>query len=182
MKRKLTILITLAFIFNSFVISNQEKIKGWTLFVNGGNASSYKFSVVYDEFRKSKVGYLKSMDEVKNKSGLVYQNFIPTDYKNKRVRISAFIKSVNVDKWCNFWIRIDDKNHKKALKIKTLRKNSIKGNTDWKKYEFDLEFPEASADFSFGVILIGNGEIYFDDFAFEIIDINNDSNKKTSVY
>jgi hypothetical protein len=47
---------------------------------------------------------------------------------------------------------------------------SIKGTTDWTKYEIVLDVPLNSSNLAYGALLVGTGQIWFDDIKFEIVD------------
>ena len=47
---------------------------------------------------------------------------------------------------------------------------TIKGTSDWKKYEIVLDVPEKASNIAFGVMLGGTGQVWFDNIKFEIVD------------
>ena len=51
-----------------------------------------------------------------------------------------------------------------------MQNRSVKGNTEWKKYEIVLDVPENAAKLAYGALLSGTGQIWFDDVNFEIVD------------
>jgi len=106
-------------------------------------------------------------------SGNLMQNFPPDAYINKRVRMSAYMKSNNVD-WASFWLRVDQNGSNKPLAFDNMidgkEKRPVKGTTEWKKYEIVLDVPEKASNIAFGVMLGTTGQIWFDNFKFEIVD------------
>ena len=53
-----------------------------------------------------------------------------------------------------------------------LQNRPIKGTTDWKKYEIVLDIPSDSKSINYGVLLSGDGKVWFDDFRLEEVDDN----------
>ncbi len=44
---------------------------------------------------------------------------------------------------------------------------AVKGTTDWKEYSIVLDVPENSKSINYGVLLGGDGEVWFDSFKLE---------------
>ena len=49
---------------------------------------------------------------------------------------------------------------------------AVTGTTEWKKYEIVLDVPEGASQISYGALLRGTGQIWFDKLNFEIVDTN----------
>lgn len=45
----------------------------------------------------------------------------------------------------------------------------IKGSIDWARHEIVLDVPKESGDIAFGVLLAGTGQVWVDDFRFEVV-------------
>ena len=105
--------------------------------------------------------------------GNLMQNFLPDKFLNKRVRMSGYMKSKDAD-WASFWFRVDQNGSSKSLAFDNMidgkEKRPIKGTTDWKKYEIVLDVPEKASNIAFGVMLGTNGQVWFDNLKFEIVD------------
>jgi hypothetical protein len=107
--------------------------------------------------------------------GNLMQYFEAEKYIGKRLRMSAWMKSKDVTTWAAFWMRVDQANSSQQLAFDNMMEGGkenrpIKGTTDWKKYEIVLDIPEKASNIVFGTMLMGNGQIWFDDFKFEIVD------------
>jgi hypothetical protein len=50
------------------------------------------------------------------------------------------------------------------------KNRSIKGTTDWTRYEIVLDVPANASNLAYGALLVGTGQIWFDDIKFEIVD------------
>ncbi len=102
--------------------------------------------------------------------GTLMQHSMPDKYLGKRVRMTGYMKSQDVDGWGGFWFRVDGKEKGKVLSFDNMQNRSVKGNTEWKKYEIVLDVPENAAKLAYGALLSGTGQIWFDDVNFEIVD------------
>jgi hypothetical protein len=46
---------------------------------------------------------------------------------------------------------------------------SLKGTTDWEKYEIILDVPDNASNIAYGILLVGTGQIWVDNMNFEIV-------------
>ena len=93
------------------------------------------------------------------------------NYLGKRLRLSGYIKSEDVEGWSGMWMRIDGENYMQ-MGFDNMRNRPIKGTSDWKKYEIVLDIPPDSKSINYGVLLNGDGKVWFDDFKLEEVDDN----------
>ena len=87
-------------------------------------------------------------------------------YRGKRLRMSAFMKTENLDGSAWLWLRIDGK--KKSI-LDNMSDRPIKGTNDWGKYECVLDVDKDAVNLVFGLGFGGNGRAWVDDFQFEIV-------------
>jgi hypothetical protein len=114
-------------------------------------------------------GTIKSIEPKVKGWGTLMQDCSPEKFLGKKVRMTAYMKT-NVKDKATFWMRVDKRNgQNKPLAFDNMMKRPIKGITDWKKYEIILDVPSNAFNISFGAILVGGGQIWFDNFSFEII-------------
>ncbi len=78
------------------------------------------------------------------------QSISAENYLDKRLRLSGFIKSKDVNGWSGMWMRIDGDNGKQ-LGFDNMQTRPIKGTTDWKQYEIVLDVPANSKTINYGV-------------------------------
>jgi hypothetical protein len=97
------------------------------------------------------------------------QTFKADTFRGKRIRLSGFVKSEEVNDWAGLWMRIDGP-AKEILGFDNMQSRSIKKTTDWKKYEIVLDVPELSQEIAFGMLLSGGGQVWMDDLKFEVVD------------
>ncbi len=100
--------------------------------------------------------------------GTLFQKIRSINYRGKRVRLTAYIKTKNVAKWASMWMRVDGLGNKQ-LSFDNMRNRPIKGTTDWTKYQIVLDVADESYNISFGLLLDGEGKIWGDDFQLEVV-------------
>jgi len=83
----------------------------------------------------------------------------------KKMRLSAQIKS-EVVAWAALWMRIDGADGE-ILGFDNMQKNPIKGCTDWNYYECVLDVSSGAKAVAFGVLLSGEGKVWFSKVALE---------------
>lgn len=97
------------------------------------------------------------------------QQFKAEKYLGKRIKLSGFIKSKGVDGFCGFWMRVDDALGD-VLQFDNMSDRPIVGDTEWNHYYIVLDVPKNSAVISFGVLLLGKGQVWIDELKFEEVD------------
>ncbi len=81
------------------------------------------------------------------------------EYRTKRIRLSAYVRTEDVEKWAGLWMRIDSRD-RRSLAFDNMENRAIKGTTDWTRYEVVLDVPEAATLISFGTLLEGDGKVW----------------------
>lgn len=106
--------------------------------------------------------------------GTLMQTIKADKFLGKRIRMSGYIKSKNVTEWSGFWLRVDNVDYTKALAFDNMRDGktdrAVRGTSNWSKYDIVVDVPEEAASISFGALLFGPGQIWFDNLEFEIVD------------
>jgi len=119
---------------------------------------------------------IKSTKKRINGFGTLMQNCLPDKYLGERVRMTAMVKTKDVTTWAGIWMRVDEQVAKTNISFDNLKDGkedrSIKGTTNWKKYEIVLDVPFEATNIAYGALLVGTGQVWFDDVKFEIIDKN----------
>ncbi|MEI7961620.1 MAG: hypothetical protein WCI04_04770 [archaeon] len=146
--------------------------KGWTS--GGTDLTEYEMGIDKGAGQDGKnAATLKSIKKGKD-FGTMFQNCLPDKFIGKRVRMTAFVKTKDVEGWAGLWFRIDGEGSKDFLGFDNMKDGkkdrSIKGTTDWTKYEIVLDVPPKSTNLAFGALLAGKGQIWFDKFNFEVVD------------
>jgi len=102
------------------------------------------------------------------------QTFDAEMYQGKKVKLTGFIRSEEVKSWAAMWMRVDDA--KGSVSFDNMQDRSIKGTTNWNKYEIVLSVPERSTTINYGVLLSETGQVWMDNLTFEIV---GDAEEKT---
>ena len=170
MKKIIGAVIVVVFIFAIVIIANNNyKIPdGW--YPAGSNPNEYKMGVDNTIFQNGQsCAYIKSKNPKSNEFGTLMQSISAENYLEKRLQLSGYIKSENVEEWSGMWMRIDGESNKR-LGFDNMQDRAIKGTTDWNKYEIVLDVPVSSKTILFGVVLTGEGKVWFDNF--ELKEVN----------
>lgn len=161
----------LTFQKEEIMLKNEQLLKGWHL--SGSHPFNYKMGIDRETFHKGKAsGFLKS-DTVQSHEefATMMQQFKAEKFLGKRMKLSGFIKSKSVDRFCGFWMRVDN-TLGDVLQFDNMSDRPIVGDTEWNHYYIVLDVPENSAAISFGVLLSGNGQVWMDELKFEEVDHN----------
>ncbi len=102
------------------------------------------------------------------------QNSLPDKYIGKRIRMSGLLKKKDVSKWSGLWLRIDQKGSTEPLGFDNMhdgkKDRSIKGTTEWTRYEIVLDVPLNASQLAYGALLVGTGQVWFDNLNLEVVD------------
>jgi hypothetical protein len=153
----------------------QSTQKGW--FISGDNPDGY--SVGQDKAVRHKEivsGFIRSKREDVKGFGTIMQQTGITKYAGKKLSLSAYIKNKDVKNWAGLWARLDDKDLQ-VLWFDNMQNRPIKGTTGWRKYAINFEIPKGSVTLSFGVLLVGSGNVWINDVGLVELEVN----KKTPV-
>lgn len=110
---------------------------------------------------------IKSIVALPNSSGMIAQAIKADDYRGKRVRLSGYVKTQDVTTVAWLFLRAEG-----PMNYGIDKSPRIIGTTEWTKHEIVLDIPNSAADIAFGAGLQGAGQIWVDDFQFEIVSPN----------
>lgn len=150
-------------------MEKKQEIKGW--FLSGSHPFNYEMGLDKETFHSGKAaGYLKSISVSDySEFATMMQECKADSFLGKRVKLTSFIKSKNVQNHCAMWMRVDDSSED-VLQFDNMHDRPIKGNTEWNVYSIVLDIAENSKTISFGILLLGTGTVWADNFEFEIVD------------
>jgi hypothetical protein len=136
---------------------------------NGGN-TDYEVGIDHGVVHSgSASAYLKSKRTTSTGSYEVLSQLIKADdYRGKRLRLSSYIKTDQVEGWAGMWMNISSSSYQ-LLGLDNMQNRPITGTSDWRKYDIVLDIPEDGAVIGFGVLLQGKGEIWWDDVQLEVV-------------
>jgi hypothetical protein len=142
---------------------------GW--FVAGSYPDDYEVGIDHKlSYRGNASAGIKSIQFARG-FGTLMQNFKADDYQGKRLRMSAYVKTESVKSWAGLWLRVDGPDNK-SLSFDNMDTSGrpIKKTTDWTKYDIVLNVPENSTLIAFGILLHGQGQVWVNEFKFEVVD------------
>ena len=99
----------------------------------------------------------------------VMQTFRADEYRGKRVRLSAFVKTENVETGALLWMRVDGPDDS-VLALDNMGNRPIRGTTDWRSYDVVLEIPQRAQAVAIGLLLDrGWGRVWVDDVTVSLV-------------
>jgi len=152
-------------ILNKEESSMEKQVKGW--FLSGSEPFNYEMGLDHQVVHQGKAsGYLKSKTVIDQTSfATMMQQFKADKFIGKRIRLSCFLKTKDVESISSMWMRVDDASDD-VLQFDNMSDRPIKGNTNWNHYSIVLDVPANSSIISFGIILMGRGHVWADQFSF----------------
>jgi hypothetical protein len=167
---KFKIILFIAVLLSVHYNSNSQgkQIDGW--FKAGSKPGSYEIGK--DEkltYNDAPSYYLKSDSAIIDGFGTIMKSIVADEYLGKRVKLTGYIKSENIDNQAGMWMRIDSKIPGKMLGFDNMWNRPIKGTNDWTKYEVVLDVPDGSVDIAYGVLINGTGKVWFPELTLEVV-------------
>ena len=95
--------------------------------------------------------------------------FVKADaYRGKRVRLTAWVRQLNVvGTDVGLWMRVDGPGTIEGFDNFSTR--SLSGTSDWHQVSVVLDVPDDAEGIAFGALMSGSGEFLVDDMTFEVI-------------
>lgn len=145
---------------------SKSKIKGWL--ISGNNFEKYDVEMDVTQFHSgSKSAKLSRKNSLYTEDFVtVMQQVSAKKYKNQRIRVSAYLKSKDIDGWGGIWFRIDGRDYEQ-LRFDNMQNRPITGTNDWNYYSSVLDVDKEAEVLNFGFLLQGEGELWADDFCLE---------------
>ena len=151
--------------------------KGWI--VAGDSPKKYEMGLDNGAGQDGKnAATIKSIEENISGFGTLMQMCRADMYAGKKIKMSGVVKSANVSDWAGLWLRVDQSGSTVPLAFDNMQDRPIKGTTAWKNYQIVLDVPSNASVLAFGALLVGTGQIWFDNITIEIV---TDSEKLTSL-
>jgi hypothetical protein len=117
-------------------------------------------------FTGSSSGFIKSKPNPQG-FGTYMQTIDATEYRGKRVQLSAYVKSADVADWAGVWMRVDAGTT--PIAFDNMQERSIKGSQDWTQHRLVLDVGNNATAIAFGVLLTGKGTVWIDDVALDAV-------------
>lgn len=160
--------------------SQSQLPNGW--FDAGDAPQDYELGVDQEVVYRGKASaYIKSRRPPRG-FGTLMQMFKANMYRGKRLCMSGYIKTQNVES-AGMWMRVDG-SEGKSLSFDNMQNRNIIGTTSWTKYAIILDVPEDSIYIAFGILLMGQGQMWVSNIQFEPVgnDVPVTDLQKTTVY
>ncbi|WP_126598440.1 hypothetical protein [Dictyobacter aurantiacus] len=150
-----------------------EAAPGWLL--SGDHAECYESGVEEQDDGKNS-GYLRSKETWSEGFGTLMQTFTAGEYRGKRLRYSALVKTEDVEDWAGLWLRADG-TQQRMLAFDNMKDRPITGITDWRRYDIVLDVPQECSKLAFGILLHGPGQVWISDIQFTVVDTGTPTTK-----
>jgi hypothetical protein len=146
-------------------------------FVSGQDSAraTKEYSGVVDHtiaYKGSGSGLLKSTSNAAH-DGTLMQASSAVAYRGKSLKIQAFLRSREVAQRAGLWIRADDVNGTTVAFRNCFSplapQSFVVGNTDWRAVELSVDVPDSAVALSYGVQIVGTGEVWIDNITFDVI-------------
>ena len=144
-----------------------EVPRGW--FLAGSAPQDYEVAV--DESEKHgglRSAFPKCKVERSEGFATLMQLFRADAHRGKRLRLRAWVKAKDVSDWAGLWMRVDGAT-KGTLAFDNMMSRPMVGTSDWREFAVVLDVPAASGLIAFGIQLTGKGELWVDDFMFDVV-------------
>ncbi len=161
----LFLLVSLILVTTAF---QDDVLKGWRKI---DKSNSYEMKIEKNGGQDGKnCATIKSIRRKISGYGALSQSINADKYHYTKVRFSGYIKTQDVKGEASFWMRVDGKSSNASPIISdSMHDRSIKGSTAWSKYEIVLEVPYSARSISYGAMLRGTGQFWFDNLNLESV-------------
>lgn len=166
MKRPHRLLEILAVIAAASITLQGAAPKGW--FIAGSKPAEYDSGLDPSAtHNNSPSAFLKAKSASIDGFGTLMQEFRADHYSGKRIRFSAFVKTADAQS-AALWMRVDK--GPSMVAFDNMQNRSIKGTSNWQKYDIVLDVPQDATEIFFGLLLTGGtGEAWISDAKIEVV-------------
>ena len=158
----------LLLLFDATVVFAQSGAtpRGWIL--AGDHPQNYVTGIDKDVVYKGhRTVCMKPKPSATEGFGTLMQRFDAAQFSGKRVRLSAWVKSENVNDWAGLWMRVDSGT--KSVAFDNMQNRAIKGTTDWQNYAVVLDVPKDATVISLGILVSKSGTVWLNSAQFETV-------------
>ena len=140
----------------------------WRL--TGSNAADYVSGLDLNVTLGNKPAvYLKSKVSQIKGFGALSANVQAAQYRGKRMRFRAALKTQSARRWAGLWMRVDHVAGQAPLGFDNMSDRPIFGTSDWQIYDVVLDVPEDANTIVFGTLLVGTGELWISDVKLGVV-------------
>lgn len=140
-------------------------------FMGGERPGDYEFGLLPPSVthQSARIVRLRRKGSEGTGFGTMMQSFSAGDYRGRRVRVHARLRSLDVSGWAGMWMRVDDASGKTA-RFDNMRDRALRGTTDWQSAAVVLDVTADATSIHFGVLLTGGGAVDVARLGFEEVD------------
>ncbi len=113
------------------------------------------------------MGFIKSLSPNFRSFATLMRSANIEELRGKRILLRTFIKTKNA-RSVGAWFRVEGKN--RTLALDNMSDRRLTGTKDWKEVSLVLDIPEFADTVSYGVLLEGKGQVWFETPTFHIVD------------
>jgi hypothetical protein len=114
--------------------------------------------------------YLRALTPDENGYGTFMQAFGAHDFRGKRLRFSAAVRTQDVDGWAGLWMRVEGPDPKQPLAFDNMQSRALVGTKGCKRYDVVLDVPAEATTIMAGLIMSGTGQAWLDNVRFDVVD------------
>ena len=145
----------------------KDRFEGWGK--AGNNAEQYTTGFIEKTHpSQPQVGFIRSKEPNEQDFGTIMRTAGISQQKGKRIQLTSKIKTENASS-AGAWFRVNGKN--KTLAFDNMSERRIKGTQDWTEVTLVLDIPQEATSVSYGILLEGNGKVWFHEPKFQIVDL-----------
>lgn len=139
-------------------------------FLSGGRPDQYTVNLdTTISHSGTRSACMENLDDSPEDFGTLMQESSAASFLNKRVRLTCWIKTNEVQDWVGAWFSVYGQAGEINVSFDNMCNRKISGTTDWTKYDLVLDVPPEASKLAYGVILSGRGQLWFDDLSFEVV-------------
>lgn len=143
-----------------------QSSNGWVK--AGSHPGDYDMGIdANSAFTGGSSGFIRSNKPDPQGFGTYMQMFDATEYRGQRLRLSAFVKSAQLEKWAGLWMRID--REKKPVAFDNMQNRPITDTSNWTQHAVVLDVDSKATAVAFGILLTGKGAVWIDDVMFDVV-------------
>lgn len=140
--------------------------RGWQFYATDPEAYQADRDITVFHSGKSSAHLRSNAGASPSGFGLFWQKVDARKYRGQRLRLSGYLRTSGVSGWAGLWLRIDPKSGP-ALEFENMQRRPIVGSNGWKSYSIELDVAQLAEEIHFGFLLVGSGEVWFDDVKLE---------------
>lgn len=152
-----------------------DPLEGWGK--SGYNTEQYQTGFLTTLSKNGRhLGFIKSLSPNFRSFATLMRSANIEELRGKRIQLRTFIKT-NSARSVGAWFRVEGKN--RTLALDNMSDRRITGSKDWREVSLVLDIPNNAESVSYGVLLEGRGQVWFETPTFHIVDLTvNTTNRK----